>query len=467
MKKPKTDVDVRNEALNAIIRTVQTKYYKNEFDEIQKTGKISNGSNLLQLYPFVDENKILRVGGRITAADCLSENTKFPAILPKADYLSYLIVTSAHSELLHSGVNATIAHTRQNFWIIGVKQLAKQIVSQCVKCFRYNSRKTTQLMGDLPSERVNPSPPFTFTGIDLAGPLLYKEQKLALKCYVIVFTCFSTKAVHLDLVKSLNAQDCMKALRRFISRRGCPQKIFSDNGTNFIGTMGDLVKFKKLVCEKFGAQTLPKLTLELGLNWYTIPARAPNFGGLWEAAVKSMKLLLKKTIGRCASLQYDELYTIICQIEGILNSRPLTSISDDSKDTSPITPSMLLNGFNSIQLPLVAERVPKLITDDEKCPVKRLRYMNRLITEFWKKWSSEYITGLQTRKKNCTEKENLKKGDLVYLAEDNIPALQWPLGLIIDVFTGNDNLVRVAKVKASAEKTIIRPVTKLRKLPLA
>ena len=101
-------------------------------------------------------------------------------------------------------------------------------------------------MGDLPSERVNPSPPFTFTGIDLAGPLLYKEQKLALKCYVIVFTCFSTKAVHLDLVKSLNAQDCMKALRRFISRRGCPQKIFSDNGTNFIGTMGDLIKYKNL-----------------------------------------------------------------------------------------------------------------------------------------------------------------------------------------------------------------------------
>ena len=128
---------------------------------------------------------------------------------------------------------------------------------------------------------------------------------------------------------------------------------------------------------------------------------------------------------------------------------------------------MLLNGFNSIQLPLVAERVPKLITDDEKCPVKRLRYMNRLITEFWKKWSSEYITGLQTRKKNCTEKENLKKGDLVYLAEDNIPALQWPLGLIIDVFTGNDNLVRVAKYKTSADKTIIRPMTKFRKLPLA
>ena len=160
----------------------------------------------------------------------------------------------------------------------------------------------------------------------------------------------------------------------------------------------------------------------------------------------------------------DELYTIICQIEGILNSRPLTSFSDDPKDFMPLTPAMLVNGFNASQLPLVVEPVRYL--PNEECPENRFKYVSKLITDFWKQWSKEYLPTLQIRTKNKTEHPNLSYGDLVYITEDNLPPLHWPIGVIENVYTGNDNLVRVAKVKTSEMKSVIRAITKLRKLPI-
>ena len=170
--------------------------------------------------------------------------------------------------------------------------------------------------------------------------------------------------LRLDIVRSLSTPDCLQAIRGFISRRGCPKQTYSDNAKNFIGSLNELIKWKKLLQEKY-ADSLPEAVLNFGVNWVTIPARAPSFG-LWESSIKSTKLLLRKTIGKSTSLKMDEFYTNIRKIEGILNSRPVTSFADDPKDFMPLTPAMLINGFNVSQPPLVVEPVRYL--PNEECP---------------------------------------------------------------------------------------------------
>ena len=464
LKKPIERKEFKRQALNMLVRDVQKQNYIDEIDKLQKSQSISRKSRILQLYPFIDEERVLKVGGRLVAADCLNESAKFQSILPYKNHLSRLIVLDSHQRVLHSGVNATVVHTRQKFWIIRVKTLTRSIVGNCITCFRFNGRNLSQLLGDLPQERVNPAPPFSNVGIDFAGPMPYRCDKTEAKCYLVVFVCFVTKAIHLDVTKALNTQECMKAIRRFISRRGCPARIFSDNGTNFIGSLNDLIKLKRILREKYGTDCLPQAVLDLGINWSTIPAKASHFGGLWEAGVKSMKLLLFKTIGTTANLYLDEVYTMLCQVEAVLNSRPLTVVSDDAKDSYPLNPAMLLTGFHNHQLPLVVSPIPK--TKDEEDPNKRFQYLQKLIAEFWKKWTTEYLSQLQTRSKNMAEKQNLTKGDLVYITDDNSPPLSWPLGIVHETYTGNDNLVRVAKIKTGNGKFSNRPIVKLRKIPI-
>ena len=239
------EVEYRKIALNHLIKQVQHSYYSQEIKDLENKQSVAKESKIVQLYPFLDENKLLKVGGRLLAADCLAQETRFPVIIPGQSYLAKLIVLDSHHKLAHCGTNAIIANTRQFFWITKVRALARKTVATCIKCNRFNSRNMQQLMGDFPSERVNPSPPFSLVGIDFAGPFFYEQSTTRSKCYIVVFVCFTTKAVHLDIAKSLDTQECMKAIRRFIARRGCPKKIFSDNGTNFIGSLGELIKLKK------------------------------------------------------------------------------------------------------------------------------------------------------------------------------------------------------------------------------
>ena len=123
--------------------------------------------------------------------------------------------------------------------------------------------------------------------------------------------------------------------------------------------MNDLIKLKRVVKKKYGTDCLPQAVLDLGINWSTIPDKASHFGGLWEAGFKSMKLVLFKTIGTTANFYLDEVYTMLCQVEAVPNSRPLTVVSDDAKDSHHLYPSMLLTGFQNHQLPLIVSPNPK------------------------------------------------------------------------------------------------------------
>jgi hypothetical protein len=308
-----------------------------------------------------------------------------------------------------------------------------------------------QLMGDLPSTRTNiPERAFNDIGLDYAGPFYMKDRKGEQKIYICLFICLASKAIHLELSSDMTAAACLAAIKRFVARRGLPRQILSDNGSNFVGVRNELMK---------------NHSRQLPVNWKLIPPASPHFGGIWEAGVKSTKHHLRRIMGTNV-LTYEEFNTLLCQIEQVLNSRPLTAVPDNPNDLLVLTPAHLIAGRSLEFFPeakLRADDIPDTPTGESSH--RRWIFIRNLLSTFWKRWSKEYVTTLQQRYKWDREQTNLKIGDVVYISDDNQAPLSWPLGRIIQAYSGHENFVRVAKVK-TASGTLIRPITKLRKLPV-
>ena len=249
------------------------------------------------------------------------EEKKFPFLVKANSNFVSLILQHFHEATLHGGGQLTFNTSREEYWIPKGKSLVTKIIKNCVKCSRFSNEIPPQVMADLPAETIIESRLFTSTGIDLAGPLTTKPDN---KTYIAVFACFTIKATHLEIIQDLTKESCISALKRLIGRRGKPEKIFSDNGTNFIGARNDLPKMQSLFSRENTEDSISNFISQKGIEWVMISPRAPHFGGLWEAAVKSMKRHLQGTVGS-EKLFYEELNTFIIQIEAILNAKPITS----------------------------------------------------------------------------------------------------------------------------------------------
>ena len=310
-------------------------------------------------------------------------------------------------------------------------------------------------MADLPAERITAPKPFQTCGLDLADPIFKKSDQ---KTYIAIFVCFVIKAVHIELVEDLTKEACISAIRRFFSRRGLPKKIVSDNGRNFIGARNDMIKVQQLLAEETNDRSVCNFMAHQGIEWETIPPRSPHFGGLWEAAVKSMKRHLRRVVG-LRILSFEELNTLVIQIESILNSRPLSPMSNDPNDLQPITPAHFLLGRPASDLPSTD------ISNKSMSLPQRFRLLERVKNDFWKTWYRDYLVTLQIRKRWLVSGPSFAEGDLVLIAEDNSPPLRWQMARIKKLYCGNDNISRVAKVKTSSG-TFNRPIVKIRKLPV-
>ncbi|GBO22148.1 hypothetical protein AVEN_107480-1 [Araneus ventricosus] len=207
-------------------------------------------SNISNLFPFVDEEGMVRVGGRLENASVPYPH-KHPAILPKGSKLSKIYFESLHRRLFHVGPLGLLNAVRLEFWPLSGRSIARKTVHQFVTCFKSRPLLSSEIMGNLPRERVNISGPFTITGLDLCGPYLvkYKNQRKGTlnKVYICVCICFSTKAIHLELLSDLTSDALIATLKRFTSRRGRCSKIYTDNATNFVGSNSKLKKFYKLI----------------------------------------------------------------------------------------------------------------------------------------------------------------------------------------------------------------------------
>lgn len=447
-----------NQAHDCIIKLVQDQAFHEDIHYLKNHGQLPKSSKLHSLHPFIDNNGLLRVGGRLTNSS-LKYETKHPLILPKSHFITQLIIESTHSQQLHGGCQTTMAALRRKYWILSCRDAVRKILFRCVKCFRTKPRSDSPLMGDLPATRVTPSRPFSITGIDYAGPIIIKNGHgrtiKTLKSYVAIFVCFATKAVHIELVCDCSSSTFLNALKRFIARRGKPAHLYSDNATNFVGANRELTKLFK--DSQFQTSVVTPLANE-GISWHFVPPRSPHMGGLWEAAVKSAKTHIKKVIGNTL-LNYDEFYTFLTMIEACLNSRPITQVSNDPSDLSALTPGHFLIGDA-----LTAPAEPEL-TDIPCNRLSRYQLLVKMRQHFWTRWSREYLHQLQQRTKWTASVPSPQEGGLVVLREDNIPPLHWPLGRIEALHPGADGVVRVVSVR-TVRGVLKRPVKRVCVLPL-
>ena len=319
-------------------------------------------------------------------------------------------------------------------------------------------------MAPLPSERVLFSPPFTHVGIDFAGPLYLKGNPSPHKWYVCIFTCASSRMVHLELTSSLSTNEFLQAFNRMISRRGICSTVWSDNAKTFKCADRQIRRLYKSQSsesnQSWGDIDQDGLQAKLatkGIKWKFIVERSPWRGGWWERLVRNVKEPLHKVLGK-PLLSFSELATVLTRIEAVINTRPLTTVSDDVRDLTPITPAHLALGRSLFDLPDV-EEVP---VNDSKTR-QRYLYQQRLVNHFWKRWQGEYLHQLSIQPKWNEEQPALRVGDVVLISDDKVSRGRWPMGRVEKLFPGKDGLVRTVTLKTQ-KGALCRPVQRLHRL---
>lgn len=445
-----------NRAYLLVIKHVQAIEFYDEIHSIKTKGFVNKSSKIASLNPFMNEHGILCVGGRLRNSS-LPGTAKTPIILSSHSRLTDLIINHAHITTLHGGARLTLSYIRQKFWILSGVRTVKRELRKCVKCRRFTSENIQQRMADLPTPRVTPSRPFTHTGVDFTGHVELKANKgrgiKTVKGYIAVFVCLATKATHMELVSDLSTSGFLAAFQRFRSRRGTPLHVYSDNGRNFCGSDRVLKKEYQQILSTFDANLLGKIN-EMDIVWHFNAPIWPSAGGLWEAAVKSLKYHLKRVIGD-QKLTFEEFSTLIHQIEACLNSRPLYQLTESS-DEDYLTPGHFLVGG-----PLISR--PQADPDTLSLTI-RWQMVQSMYKHFWKRWSSDYLQQLQIRSKWRKPSNNLEVGNVVLIKDDNLPPGKWPMGKIIETHPGKDGLVRVVSIK-TRNSIMKRPVLKLVLLP--
>ena len=453
-------VDELRKSLYFIIKTIQETEFSKEIIELKNNKQLSN-KTLLSLKPYLDNEGMIRVGGRLINASIPFEQ-KHPLLLPSQNYVVSLLFNLEHLRLGHAGPQTVLSNIRLRFWPLnGIRQV-KGVINKSIVFFRFKAQPIQQLMSDLPKDRVQLSRPFTKVGVDYGGPFLLKSSNLrkapVSKAYLALFVCMSSKAVHLELVSSLSSEAFLQTLTRFISRRGNPSVIYSDNATNFLGASNNLKELHDFFKKQESFTKFKEYLSQNEIEFKFIPPRSPHWGGLWESAIKSAKYHIKRLIGE-TSLTFEEFNTVLTKIEAVMNSRPLCALSSNPNDLSSLTPGHFLIGKSLTALP---EK------DVSQTPVNRLslwKQCSQIYQLFWKRWSVEYLNRLQNLPKWYKSSKNIKINDLVLVKDDDTIPLKWPLARVLEIYPGSDNKVRVVKVKTS-NGVYTRSIAKLCPLPI-
>ena len=391
---------------------------------------------------YIDEDGLVRCRGRLENS-ALTVNEKHPYLLP-AGRLANTIVFDIHNRLMHAGVKDTLTELRQEFWIPRGRNFVKKALYDCFTCRKANSKPYVYPESpSLPEDRVDGTRAFKNVGIDYAGPLhvqnVFGEDEELFKAWISVITCNSSRAVHLDLAANASGLECVEILRRFIARRGASDLIRSDHGSNFT------------------SEEVQNFAASKNINWSFSIEAAPWFGGFWERMVQSVKRPLRKVLGN-SSLRYNELLTVLMEIESLINNRPLTYVYDEMEE--PLTPNHLIFGR---RLNSIAEKSEEPIE-----VTKRATYINELLEHFWQRWSKEYLLELREHWRIQRKRQRqafARKGDVVLLMDDKLPRSRWRIGVIETLIFGNDGQARAASVRTLTETGRItylrRPVNKL------
>ncbi|XP_055590040.1 uncharacterized protein LOC129752222 [Uranotaenia lowii] len=441
-------------AENCLWRMAQQEEYADEIALLSRNRKVpkdqqrqlERSSNLYDKSPFLDEFGVLRVEGRTVFADFASYDARFPIILPKRHPITRKLVENCHQRTNHSSRETVVNELRQRFCIGSLRAIVESVIKECQWCKVHKARPFIPKMAPLPRQRMALGvEPFSYVGLDYFGPLEVSVGRRREKRWVALFTCMTTRAVHLEVAHTLNTESCKMAIRRFVKRRRSPLEIFSDNGTNFVGASRELAAaIRKINGDCADTFTCSKT------KWTFNPPAAPHMGGVWERMVRSVKVALN-TIVDGGKLTDEILSTALVEAEDLINSRPLTYVSTNVKDDlEALTPNHFLKGCAAECLP------PRSQTEQVDALRSRYHRAQQLADKLWQRWQHEYFPSLNKRTKWFEDVREIAVGDLVFVQEEN----KHERGIVTEVKVGMDGRVRSAVVQVNNKKKL-RPVSKL------
>ncbi|XP_051157995.1 uncharacterized protein LOC127279598 [Leptopilina boulardi] len=421
-------------AENLLIKLIQQETFTGIEDERVK-----------QFVPFRDEQGLSRIKTKIVLRKDLF-NFRCPVVLPGNHEITKMIIEEKHKELNHAGVEILMNSLREKFWILGGRKIIRIIIRRCVDCQRHDSKALQTIPAPLPQNRVRDAAVFEILGVDLTGPIYLKGGQ---KAWICLFTCAIFRAVHLELVTSLSTASFLLALRRHIARRGRPSIIYSDNGTNFVGLNNSLkrIDFTKL------AQTRAMRQIQ----WIFNPPAAAWWGGFWERMNGILKRLLRRTLKR-SCLNYEEMLTVLLDSEAVINSRPITFLSENDHEVVPLSPSMFLQEIKEIGV-VDLDQI-------ENCQLDRkYMYRQKVKEALRSRFRNEYLGSLVI--KNCKIKNtrSVTENDIVLIEVDDKKRIDWPLAKVKKVITGKDGEIRVVRL-ATSNGELTRPIQRIHPLEL-
>ena len=448
-------------AENCIIRYVQRKHFSSTIIHLNQNRNLPRTDPLRKFNPFLDQENILRVGGRLKHSD-LEETGIHPAIMTGKSRLTLELIEEKHKLLGHMGRESIVSTIRQKYWIVGLYSVIKKILFNCPTCRKLNAQPTHQKMASLPEDRVTANEPaFTRVGTDYFGPFEVLNGRKHEKRYGVIFTCLSSRAMHLEMSYSLSTDSFINAFRRFVARRGVVKVIRSDNGTNLVGGCKEL----KEAVNHWNKNMISSWMLQRNIDWKFQPPNASHFGGVFEREIRSVRKVLRGLLNEQPVKLSDELLcTLFCEIESILNCRPLTELSQDADDLEALTPNHLLLLHSGVTFP------PGLFTKHDSYSSRRWKQVQYFADVFWSRWRKEYLPLLQQRQKWLNDGYKFKIGDIVLVTDQMLPRNQWALGRVTEIFPDDEGRIRVVKVKTArikdekstaAVSELKRPINKL------
>lgn len=439
------------EAEFVICKQVQKDTLQKEYADLRNQIPLEKSSSIYNLNPIIDDNKLIRVYGRINNAPTIPLFTKQPIIMTKSHYVTELLVRYIHNQCKHQLKEVIICEVRKKFWINDLRSLVNKVKATCQRCKILEAKPRMPLMGPHPEDRLTPFiRPFTYTGVDYFGPVSVSVGRSKQKRWVALFTCLTIRAVHTEIAEDLSSDACIMCIRNFINTRGVPKRMRSDNGSNFVGINNELMSADDIFQKD---QVQDELSIRQ-IQWkFNVPSN-PSAGGCWERMVQTIKRILVQSLKE-VSPRVETLRSFLIEACNIVNSRPLTHVPTSVIEEEPLTPNCFLLGDpNCIQQ----------FSDKEPEPIwtlrKQWRIANSLKNYFWKRFVREYLPNLNKRCKHFQPVSQIKVGDIVLVADDNLTKNIWPRGIVLEVFYGRDAVVRSALIR-SKNKEIKRPASRL------
>ena len=410
---------------------------------------------LKYLRPRIDEDGVIVMEGRALEQLRVHYGTdRFP-ILAEKDILSYLWMRKVHEEN-HTGITTTVAKSRRKFWIVRARNLAKTVSRSCYECRLIDKKLAEQQMAPLPNSRLCPSPTFHIVSMDLFGPIFIKDtvkQRTTKKCWGVIFSCTVVRALYIDLTEDYSTDAILQTIRRFVSIRGCPSEIQSDQGSQLIAAAKDIAELVK----DWDWQPVHDWALKNKIKWTLAPAEGQHQNGLSESLIRSVKRTMKHKITCHKTCTFSQLQMVFFEIANIINSRPIgVTSSSDPRHPDPITPNDLILGRAS-------NEVPQGPFDSEKRITRRFRFLQSLVTDWWHEWYQVVLPSLVPSYKWLQRHRNVCIGDICLIRYGKDKRATYRLGRVTELSKGTDGLVRKVKLeyKLPEEKvfrTVDRPI---------